>query len=145
MKDFDGWNKVKKLANQTELPDNLFCHEREIWWCAMGINIGVESDGKDKSFERPILILRVFNKDMIWAIPITSTIKKSPFYYNFSFKEKIQCLMLTQLRTISTKRLKRRLGTVSEEDLKQIIYQIEGLLYKNETPPKGGESRRPKP
>jgi len=42
-KDFDAWNKVKKLTN-AEQP-RLYT-VREIWWCRIGVNIGTEQDGK---------------------------------------------------------------------------------------------------
>ncbi|MFH1170496.1 MAG: hypothetical protein V1704_02965 [Candidatus Vogelbacteria bacterium] len=42
-KDFDQWNERKKgLHNRDRVP---FYHEREIWWCALGVNIGSEQDG----------------------------------------------------------------------------------------------------
>ena len=55
MKDFDSWNKEKKgLENVGH--DILSFHEREIWWCSIGINLGDEQDGKNELFERPVLI-----------------------------------------------------------------------------------------
>jgi hypothetical protein len=45
VKDFDGWNKVKKFTEQRERP--LF-HEKEIWWCLFGVNVGSEQDGEGK-------------------------------------------------------------------------------------------------
>jgi hypothetical protein len=43
-KDFDGWNEKKKDTNEKIGP---FCHERELWWCTLGVNIGFEQDGSD--------------------------------------------------------------------------------------------------
>ncbi len=34
-KDFDGWNKKKKKIHQT--PFTGYIHEREIWWCSLGL------------------------------------------------------------------------------------------------------------
>jgi hypothetical protein len=53
-KDFDRWNKKKKTLHQTDFTD--FVHEREVWWCALGANVGVEADGKHDNFERPVLV-----------------------------------------------------------------------------------------
>ena len=45
MKNFDTWNKEKKnLENVGH--DTLAFHEREIWWCSIGFNLGDEQDGK---------------------------------------------------------------------------------------------------
>jgi hypothetical protein len=37
-KDFDKWNNKKKEINNQDFFD-LFFHEREIWWCSLGLNI----------------------------------------------------------------------------------------------------------
>jgi hypothetical protein len=34
-----------------------YVHEREVWGCSLGANIGVEADGKHDNFERPVLVL----------------------------------------------------------------------------------------
>lgn len=45
-KDFDEWNaKKKEIHKGGEAP---FYNEREIWWCALGANVGFEQDGTGK-------------------------------------------------------------------------------------------------
>lgn len=127
-KDFDGWNKVKKITHKNDAMPESFPKEREVWWCSVGINVGVETDGKHDTFERPILIVRVFNKEMLWAVPITSTMKDSPFYYPFLFKNEDRSVMLTQIRAISTKRLLRQVDVMSTKDFEKVIEALTGLL-----------------
>ena len=43
-KDFDKWFVVKKQIHS--MGGRVFAHPREIWWCALGANIGYEQDGK---------------------------------------------------------------------------------------------------
>ncbi|MDK2948964.1 MAG: hypothetical protein PWQ56_129 [Patescibacteria group bacterium] len=43
-KSFDEWNEDKKKLNK--LNSKFFLHEREVWWCSLGVNIGYEADGK---------------------------------------------------------------------------------------------------
>lgn len=133
-KDFDSWNEIKQETDQKILLNDFFFYEREIWWCSLGKNIGVEVNGKDEGFERPGIILKVFNKDMLWILPITSNIKKSRFYYNFIFNNTEQSVMITQIRNISSKRLRRKIGTISDSDFENIVVRLIGLV-KNETPP----------
>lgn len=133
-KDFDKWNTIKQKTDQKILPDDFFFYEREIWWCSLGKNIGVEVNGKDEGFERPGIILKVFNKDMMWFLPITSNIKRSPFYYNFSFNNTEQSVMITHIRNISSKRLRRKIGTIADSDFENILAMLI-ILVKNETPP----------
>ncbi len=121
-KDFDGWNKIKKEIDSGG--PIIFCNPHEIWWCSLGLNIGIEANGRSETFERPVLILQVFNQEMIWVIPITSTFKKSKFYHHFVFNNRDQSLNLTQIRTISAKRLKRKIGFVSDEEFAAVMYKL---------------------
>jgi hypothetical protein len=56
-KDFDEWNEEKKNFEKYS-PESLIFHEREIWWCSLGVNLGDEQDGKNNLFERPVLVVR---------------------------------------------------------------------------------------
>jgi len=42
--------------------------------------------------------------------------------------------MITQIRTISSKRLKRKIGTITDLDFEKILERLI-ILVKNETPP----------
>lgn len=73
-KDFDRWNEEKKrLHSDSRL---VYAYPREIWWCALGVNIGAEIDGKNENFERPVLVMRIYNKDTLFVLPITTREKK---------------------------------------------------------------------
>ena len=94
-KDFDSWNVVKKYTDTKA--DVIGVHEREVWWISMGLNIGVEINGKHHNFERPVLVLKKFNLQMLWLLPITSQVKDSRFYEKYVFQDKEYYIALTQL------------------------------------------------
>ena len=49
--EFNEWNQLKqKLHNSHRIPR---IKEHEIWWCAVGKNIGVEINGKNQVLSRP--------------------------------------------------------------------------------------------
>ena len=77
MKNFSKWNK-KKIEVENRDIDALKINfkNREVWWCSLGENIGYEQDGKGENFERPILILRKFNKHIFLGIPLTTKKQK---------------------------------------------------------------------
>ena len=61
--EFDNWNCFKKLIHRKK-PDNEFnFHQGDVWWTALGVNIGKEINGKNETFERPTLILKVINNN----------------------------------------------------------------------------------
>jgi mRNA interferase MazF len=127
-KDFDLWNKEKKQTDNKKLGYNFFYHSREVWWCSVGLNIGVETDGKHQNFERPILVVKKFNKDMFWGLPLTTNEKIGDFYQKIKHDGGVSWVILSQLKTFSTKRLLRKIGRISEEEFLIIHNKLRRLL-----------------
>jgi|SRR3989344_320915 len=142
-KDFDKWNDIKKITDGK--PDNFGVHKREIWWISFGVNVGVEIDGKNQNFERPALIFRKFNRQMVWILPITHQEKNEKFHTKFLFEGKTYFVALTQIRTMSTKRFLRKIGMLPETDFNKVKARVIEFARENENPPLSGLSRRPKP
>ena len=128
-KNFDTWNHKKKHIDA--LPYERFhFHEREIWWASLGLNVGDEQDGKNELFERPVLILKKFNNRVVWILPLTTQSKSGPYYYPLTNPgiSKTSCVILSQMRLISTKRLQRRMGKVSFAQLSVLQNRLTQLL-----------------
>jgi mRNA-degrading endonuclease toxin of MazEF toxin-antitoxin module len=127
-KDFDGWNKQKKKVHERD--EDVRFHEREIWWCSLGINVGSEQDGVSKSFQRPVLIIKNFNGQVLWVLPLTRTYKMANRYYFFleEGEKGNSVVVLSQLRLISSKRLIRKIRTLEEWQFKNIVRAIKALL-----------------
>ena len=142
-KNYDLWNVEKKILDKKTVNKDLYFHAREIWWCSAGLNIGVEIDGKNDNFERPMLIVKKFNSDMVWVVPLTKKERTNPYYLKLRNSSVESSLILSQMKTISTKRLLRKVGTISEIEFNQVITKLQSIL-KIENPTKGF-SRRPKP
>ena len=118
-KDFDQWNKLKKkLDTKKDLP--LF-REREVWWCSLGHNVGFEQDGKGVKFQRPVLVLRKFNKYVFTGIPSTgNTSKKSELYSYVTTQEDSFNLILSQVRLFDSRRLSDRIVTLPWGEFKKV-------------------------
>ena len=136
-KDFDSWNLIKKMTDEKYISRDFFFHEREVWWCSLGINIGVESDGKNYYFERPVLIVKKFNADMIWIIPLTSRRHDSEYYTKVYHEFGPSWACLTQLRVVSTKRLLRKIGMTIQTDFEVVLNSLSSFI-KIETPAVSG-------
>lgn len=127
LKDFDKWNGLKKKLHIRE--EKILFHEREIWWCSLGVNIGFEENGKNEMFERPVLILRKFNKYILWALPLTRSKKDGDFYCRIAQgAEEDSVVILSQIRLISSKRLLRRMRTIKENEFKNIRNKVKIFL-----------------
>lgn len=111
-KDFATWNALKSRIH-VEGKEKLF-HAQEMWWCALGANVGVEADGKHSLFERPVIVFRKLNADMFWGLPLTSKKKEQrSYYFHFSILGNEQIALLSQMRVFSRKRLIRRITKIS--------------------------------
>ena len=127
-KDFDKWNTEKKIVDAKVVNTELFFYAREVWWCSAGLNIGVEADGKHDNFERPMLIIKKFNADMVWMLPLTTQGRSNKYYYKLNHEEVKSWVVLSQVKTISTKRFLRKVGSISESDFKEVIFRLQKLL-----------------
>lgn len=126
-KDFDGWNAQKKHTHREE--QRPFFHEREIWYCKLGTNIGYEQDGRGKDFLRPIVIIRKFNTAVLFGVPLTRQVKINRYYFVFSFqKEKQSAAILSPLRLVDAKRLSHKIGLMSEADYRLLTKKLKELL-----------------
>lgn len=129
MKDFDSWNKEKKNLEDTSR-DSLSFHEREIWWCSIGYNLGDEQDGKNELFERPILIVKKFNNKVCWALPMTTKQKEGIYYHQLEHDGKMFSVILSQLRLVSVKRFRRFVRKISPHQFEQIQEKLIGFIKK---------------
>lgn len=138
-KDFDKWNSKKKLVDQKTINRDLFFYEREIWWCSLGLNVGVEADGKNEDFERPVLIIKKFNSDMVWVLPMTTREKNDKYHYKIEHEFFKSWVVLSQIKTMSTKRLRRKILSISEADFVEVVQRV-GKFLSDENPLAGAFS-----
>jgi len=132
-KDYNIWTPIKRELNNTANP-RFFFHEREVWHCHLGENIGFEQDGGDDTFLRPVIIIRKFNNEIFWGIPLTRTEKDLPFYFAFKIQSETEIAdekssaVLSQIRLIDAKRLRRMIGYISVEDVALLKKKLIALL-----------------
>ncbi len=125
-KDFEKWHKKKARINEIE--QRPFFHEREIWYCHLGLNIGFEQDGNGDEFLRPVIILRKFNNEIFWAVPLTRTDKQNRYYFRFSLAGSQSVAILSQVRLIDARRLSHKIGDISSVDFLILKQKLKDLL-----------------
>jgi mRNA interferase MazF len=124
-KDFNSWNKLKQDLDKSHKSPTF--KQREIWWCHLGLNIGHEENGKGDLYKRPVLIVKKFNNRLFWGLPLTTQIKDKNYYHKINFKNKEQCLMLSQFKVLESRRLTTIMGTIGKNqfsDIKKVLINI---------------------
>ena len=104
-------------------------HEREVCFASLGVNVGFEIDGKGEKFMRPIIVIKKFNNESLWGLPLTKNPKKGKYYFSFSFKEgQSSTANLSQIRLVDSKRLQYKIGNISEKDFKEVKEKLRQLF-----------------
>ncbi|HEY4511654.1 MAG TPA: type II toxin-antitoxin system PemK/MazF family toxin [Candidatus Paceibacterota bacterium] len=126
-KDFDGWNKSKKDIHNSAI--SRLYQEREAWWCSIGLNVGFEEDGKDKEFQRPVLILKGFSSSTCLIAPLTTSLKVHKYrVYIGKVDGKSASVILSQIRVVDTKRLINKIAKLDKNLFKLVRKTIKDLL-----------------
>ena len=118
IKNFADWFSLKPKLNFLKSSKNF--NEREIWWTHLGSNIGFELDGKTLQYTRPTLILKKISKQTAIVLPLTSKDKSGSWYIPINIGGKEGRIILSQSRTIDSKRLKSRIETINEYEFNDI-------------------------
>jgi len=127
-KDFDRWSVKKKgLDSASHLVD---FHEREIWWCSIGINIGSEQHSQTVDFSRPVVIVKKFTRDVFWGVPLTTRLKDANFRFRTKINDIENDILILQMRAYDRRRLIRKIGMMRREDFVAVIYFIKNLMKK---------------
>jgi mRNA interferase MazF len=126
-KDYKIWHTCKAGINNDKIRPNF--HEREVWFCSIGENIGFEQDGRGESFLRPVLVIRKFNNEVCLVIPLTMNQKKGIHYFRFSYKiNVISTAILSQLRLIDSKRLEYKSGDIDSDKFVSLKEKLKRLI-----------------
>ena len=125
-KDFLDWTAVKnKLHNNGAVVE---FSEGQVWWAAIGRNIGVEINGKNEDYSRPVIIFKKLCNLCFLAIPLTSQPHSGTWYVHFNFQGRDQYAVLSQIRLMSVFRLYNRMGKLSAGDYDKIQAGFEKLI-----------------
>ena len=125
-KRFISWILEKIIIDK--INKETLINEHEVYWCSLGENIGFEQNGKGEYFLRPVLILKKFNNNIFWGIPLSTKNKDNKYYVRVLLKDIEQSAMVSQLRLLDTKRLYQFIGYISKEDFVKIRECVKGIL-----------------
>ena len=123
---FAEWFPLKEQKHNTiKLPKVT---DGDVWWCAVGENIGVEINGKSEYFSRPVVVYKKLSHLGFVGIPLTTKKHQGSWYVEFGFQSKKVYAVLSQIRVFSTARLYNRIGRVAEDDFSKIKERFHKLF-----------------
>ena len=117
-KDYREWMGVKARVNNHGLVRTF--KEGEIWWAAVGENVGTEIDGKSFRYSRPVIIFKKHSKLCFTAIPLSSQLHTGSWYCRFDFRGRAQNAVLVQAKAMDVTRLYEKIGELSRGDYRRI-------------------------
>lgn len=128
-KDFDKWNGKKKQIHKGK--KNVFYHEREVWWCSLGVNVGFEQDGTGKNYDRPIVVIKGFNKNIFLGVALTGKKKEGKYYFCLGALEgRDSTAILSQVKLLDVKRLVRKITTLDEKLFRELKDKLKNAIFK---------------
>ena len=114
------------IHNKKQRP---FFHEREIWFCSLGSNVGFEQDGRGEKYLRPVVVIRKFNNEICLIVPLTKNKKKGIHYFNFEYLDGfISTAILSQVKLIDSKRFEYKSGDIKEGDFVKLKEKLRQLI-----------------
>ncbi len=108
--------------------EGVYFKEGDVWWCALGINIGDESFGKGEIFRRPILILKKLSSDLCIGLPLTSKIKIGTWFIDIKLNNRIRSVMLYQIRVLDKKRFQFKIGELDIASFERVKEKLKTML-----------------
>ncbi len=130
-KQFKQWMRVKQETHEASQRPRHY-EEGEVWWFRIGENVGMEENGKSSVFSRPTLIVKGFNKQLVWGIPLSNTKNRGKYYYALKLHGKTSVVLISQMRALDTARITldatALIGRISRNDLLAIKEAIRSLL-----------------
>ncbi|HEC32908.1 MAG TPA: type II toxin-antitoxin system PemK/MazF family toxin [Candidatus Kaiserbacteria bacterium] len=126
-KDFDKWNKTKKVVNDYGLQKKY--NTRDVWWCSLGINIGLEQDGTGDEYQRPVVVIKGLSKDTCLIVPLTTSPKEHSMRIPVGEVEgKNASAIISQIRVVDTRRFVNKIDRIKIQYYEDIRKAVRGIV-----------------
>ena len=125
------WENMKIYLEDREMDEIPKFTDGDVWWTAVGENIGIEINGKGGQFSRPVIIFKKMSSYGFVGIPLTSQKHGGSWYTSFTFQDQKVCAVLSQIRIFSTKRLYGKIGRLTVSDFRRVQEGFNNLYVKN--------------
>ena len=97
--------------------------------CALGKNLGREQNGSSQDFSRPVLVIKKFNNEIFWVVPLSTKQKPLDFYFNYNDPSGAPvAAVLAQLRLVSINRFRRDIYVFPAKLLREVRARLRAFL-----------------
>ena len=114
------WFPVKEKKHCVDARKIPKVSDGEVWWVAVGENVGIEINGKSEYYSRPVLVFKKLSHLGFMGIPLSTQKHDGAWYICFKFQGKEIYAALSQIRVFSSARLYNRLGQIAENDMEKV-------------------------
>jgi mRNA-degrading endonuclease toxin of MazEF toxin-antitoxin module len=80
-------------------------------------------------FMRPILVLKKYNRNICLVVPLSSQIKENKYYFTLKIKQKSQSFLVSQLRTLDTKRFVKKMSQLTLQEFTEVKDYIQKMTF----------------
>lgn len=124
---FDAWNAEQQRLDARKV-EPLF-REGEVWWCALGVGVGVEIQGKGAHFTRPVVVLRKLSGAGCIVAPFTTQERRGDWFHPLDWGQGPRWVMLSQMRLVSAQRLSNRVATLGSGELQDLRRALKAFWH----------------
>lgn len=122
------WHNQKSILRSKQSQPPLV-KEGDVWWLAIGYNIGSEVYGKGSRFTRPCVIVKKFSDKKFFAIPLTTRAKTGTWFVSFVFQGNLSVACLAETKSVDHRRLIQKIGQLSPNDLSRVKNGLKNLVF----------------
>ena len=126
------WMELKAKLNESKAIFHF--KEGEVWWAAVGKNVGIEINGKGNGFARPVLIYKKLSKQGFLGLALTTQRHGGSWYQPLIVDGKQAYVVLSQVKTMSVFRLYRRIDKISPREYALVERKFDNLYKSKKFP-----------
>lgn len=105
-------------------------HRREVWWVSLGVNVGTEIDGTGQHYDRPVVVIKGFNKQQCFTVALTGKRRTGPYYFPLGIVGGREAsAVLSQVRIVDTKRFIKKVGMVEQAIYETLVEKLKDALF----------------
>ena len=86
-------------------------------------------DGKNDDFERPVLVIKKFNRNMALVVPLTKSERETKYHFKLNLvNDNDSSVVISQISLLSGERFLRLIKKIPDSTFAEIVKEINSYL-----------------